>query len=70
MIYLHVNKSLHGVYISSTELAAVHPAPNCMRATAERTSKFGERDSASHEKGSKFSYEMKLSLADLFMWYQ
>ena len=70
MIYLHVDKPLHDVYISSTELAAVHRAPNCMRATPERMSKFGEGDSASHQKGSKFRYEMKLSLSGLFMWYQ
>ena len=70
MIYLHVDKPLHYVYISSTELAAVHRAPDCIRATAERMSKFREGDSASHQKGSKFRYEMKLSLSGLFMWYQ
>jgi hypothetical protein len=70
MIYLHVDKPLHDVYISSTELAAVHRAPDCMRAIPERMSKFGEGDSASHQKGSKLRYEMKLSLSGLFMWYQ
>ena len=70
MIYLHVDKPLHDVYISSTELAAVHRAPDCMRATPERMSKFREGDSASHQKGSKLRYEMKLSLSGLFMWYQ
>jgi hypothetical protein len=70
MIYLHVDKPLHDVYISSTELAAVHRAPDCMRARPERMSKFGEGDSASHQKGSKLRYEMKLSLSGLFMWYQ
>jgi len=44
MIYLHVDKPLHDVYISSTELAAVHRAPDCMRAIPERMSKFGEGD--------------------------
>ena len=42
MIYLHVDKPLHDVYISSTELAAVHRAPDCMRAIPERMSKFGK----------------------------
>ena len=70
MIYLHVDKPLHDVYISSTELAYVHRAPDCMRAIPESMSKFGEGDQASHQKGSKLRYGMKLSLSALFMWYQ
>ena len=70
MIYLHVDKPLHDVYISSTELAAVHRAPTCMRVAPERMGKYGEGDSASRQKGRKFRYEMKLSLSGLFMWYQ